>query len=49
MREIITSIAEIIGAGLIALGVGFIFGKGAAFIAAGIFVIAGSYLAGNNQ
>jgi hypothetical protein len=49
MREIITSITEIIGAGLIALGVGFIFGKGAAFVVAGIFVIVGSYLAGNNQ
>lgn len=49
MREIITSITEIIGAALITLGIGFIFGKGAAFVAAGIFVIAGSYLAGNNQ
>ena len=47
MREIITSIVEIIGAGLITLGIGYILGKGAAFIVAGIFVIAGSYLAGN--
>jgi hypothetical protein len=49
MREIITSIAEIVGATFITLGIGFILGKGAAFIAAGIFVIAGSYLAGSNR
>lgn len=49
MREIITSIAEVVGASLITLGIGFIFGKGAAFVVAGIFVIAGSYLVGNTK
>lgn len=46
MREKITTLAEIVGAALIATGVSIIFGVGAALIVAGLMVIAGSYLAG---
>lgn len=45
MREKITTGAEIVGASLIAAGVGIIFGLGASLIVAGLILIAGSYLA----
>jgi len=46
MRETVTTLAEIVGASLIAAGVGIIFGLGAALIVSGLFIIAVSYLAG---
>lgn len=46
MREKVTTLAEIVGASLIAAGVGVIFGLGAALIISGLLIIAGSYLAG---
>lgn len=44
LNDILTTIAEVTGAVLITLGIGLIFGLGAALIAAGVFTIAGSYL-----
>jgi len=41
---LITTIAEILGAILIAIGIGIILGIGAACIAAGVLLLAGSYL-----
>jgi hypothetical protein len=46
MREKVTTLAEIVGAGFIASGVGVIFGLGACLIVAGLLIIAGSYMAG---
>lgn len=46
MREKVTTLAEIAGAISIASGIGIIFGFGASLIAAGIFAITISYLAG---
>jgi len=45
MREKITTLAEVIGAVLVATGVGVIFGLGASLIVAGLILMAGSYLA----
>ena len=45
MRERITTALDVVGAGLIASGVGVIFGLGAALIAAGVIILIGSYLA----
>jgi hypothetical protein len=42
---IITTIVEISGATLIAVGIGLCFGLGAALITGGILILAGSYLA----
>jgi hypothetical protein len=42
---IITTIIEIVGAALIAVGIGVLFGVGAACIAAGALMLVGSYLA----
>lgn len=44
MREIITTLAQVAGASMIAVGVGVILGFGAALIAGGILVIVGSIL-----
>lgn len=45
MFGLITTIIELVGAILIAVGVGICFGLGAGLIAAGILILAGSYLA----
>lgn len=45
MRDQITTITELIGASMIAVGSGIIFGLGVAMIVGGIFIIAGSILA----
>ena len=45
MFGIITTIVEISGATLVAVGIGLCFGLGAALIAGGILILAGSYLA----
>lgn len=45
MREKVTTLAEMVGAALVAAGVGIIFGLGASLIVAGLIIIAGSYLA----
>ena len=45
MFGIITTIVEISGATLIAVGIEICFGLGAALIAGGILILAGSYLA----
>ena len=45
MFGIITTIIEIVGATLIAVGIGVLFGIGAACIAAGALMLIGSYLA----
>lgn len=45
MREKVTTFAEILGATLIAVGVGIILGVGASLIVAGVLLCAGSYLA----
>lgn len=42
---LITTVIELVGAILIAVGVGLCFGLGAGLIAAGILILAGSYLA----
>jgi hypothetical protein len=44
MREIITTLAQVAGASMIAVGVGVILGLGSALIAGGILVIVGSIL-----
>jgi hypothetical protein len=44
MREIITTLAQVAGASMVAIGVGVILGLGAALIAGGILVIVGSIL-----
>jgi hypothetical protein len=44
MREIITTLAQVAGASMVAIGVGVILGVGAALIAGGILVIVGSIL-----
>jgi hypothetical protein len=44
MREIITTLAQVAGASMIAVGVGVILGFGAALIAGGMLVIVGSIL-----
>lgn len=44
MREIITTLAQVAGASMIAVGVGVILGFGSALIAGGILVIVGSIL-----
>jgi hypothetical protein len=44
MKEIITTLAQIAGASMIAIGVGVVLGTGAALIAGGILVIVGSIL-----
>lgn len=43
MFGLITTIIEILGAILIAVGIGIILGIGAACIAAGVLLLAGSY------
>jgi len=45
MRDQITTITELIGASMIAVGLGIVLGLGAALIAGGILVIVGSVLA----
>jgi hypothetical protein len=45
MREKITTVAEMLGATLISVGVGIVFSWGISLIVAGLLVIAGSYLA----
>ena len=45
MRDYITTITELIGATMISVGLGVIFGVGAALIAGGILVVVGSILA----
>jgi uncharacterized membrane protein YkgB len=45
MRDQITTITELIGATMISVGLGVIFGLGAALIAGGILVVIGSILA----
>jgi hypothetical protein len=45
MRDYITTITELIGATMISVGLGVIFGLGAALIAGGILVVIGSILA----
>jgi hypothetical protein len=45
MREQITTITEAVGATMISVGLGFIFGIGAALIAGGILILVGSILA----
>jgi hypothetical protein len=45
MRDQITTITELIGATMISVGLGVIFGLGAALIAGGILVVVGSILA----
>lgn len=44
MAEIITTLAQVVGASMIAIGIGVVFGTGAALIAGGILVITGSIL-----
>ena len=45
MRDQITTITELAGAAMISVGLGIIFGVGAALIAGGILVVIGSVLA----
>jgi len=45
MRDYITTITEAIGATMISVGLGFIFGLGAALISGGILIVVGSILA----
>jgi hypothetical protein len=45
MREQITTATEFIGASMISVGLGVIFGLGAALIAGGILILVGSILA----
>ena len=45
MRDRITTITELIGATMISVGLGIVFGIGAALIAGGILAIVGSALA----
>jgi len=45
MRDQITTITELIGATMISIGLGIIFGVGAALVAGGILVVIGSFLA----
>lgn len=45
MREKITTITETIGATMISVGIGVIFGIGAALITGGILIVVGSILA----
>jgi hypothetical protein len=45
MRDQITTIIELIGATMISVGLGIIFGIGAALIAGGVLVVVGSFLA----
>ena len=51
MRDYITTITEVLGAAMISIGLGTIFGIGAALISGGILAIAGSVLAdmGDNK
>jgi hypothetical protein len=51
MREQITTATELIGASMISVGLGIIFGIGAALIAGGILILIGSILAdlGGNE
>jgi hypothetical protein len=45
MRDYITTITEAIGATMISVGLGVIFGIGAALISGGILIVIGSVLA----
>jgi hypothetical protein len=45
MRDYITTITELIGATMISVGLGIIFGFGAALISGGILIVIGSILA----
>jgi hypothetical protein len=45
MRDQITTATELIGAAMISVGLGIIFGLGAALIAGGFFIFIGSVLA----
>lgn len=47
MREKISTASEIIGASSVTVGIGIIFGAGAACVVGGILLIAFSYLVGN--
>ena len=45
MRDQITTITELIGATMISVGLGVIFGVGAALVTGGILILVGSVLA----
>jgi len=45
MRDQITTIAELIGATMISVGLGVMFGVGAALVTGGILILVGSILA----
>ena len=45
MRDQVTTVTELIGATMISVGLGFIFGLGAALVAGGILILVGSVLA----
>jgi hypothetical protein len=45
MRDQITTVTELIGATMISIGLGIIFGLGAALLTGGILILVGSILA----